>query len=148
MKKKIIRIGLIIIVALSVCMSSQVMASDDTQDREGGDISVGGNGEKSPSYTLEDPIKNPDAYKPKDNLTSDNTKFIEMGGSIIAAIRAIGTLIMVVALMIMGIRYMIGSTADKANYKQSMIPYLIGAIMIFAIPQMIGIIYELITNNF
>lgn len=148
MKKKIIGIGLIIILVLSICMPSQVMASDDTQDREGGDISVSGSGGGTPTYTLEDPIKNPDAYKPKDNLTSDNTRFIEMGGTIIAAIRAIGTLIMVVALMIMGIRYMIGSTADKADYKQSMVPYLIGAIMIFAIPQIIGIIYDLVTNNF
>ena len=43
---------------------------------------------------------------------------------------------------------MIASIEDKANYKETMIPYLIGAIMIFAIPQIVGIIYDIVTGAF
>lgn len=40
-------------------------------------------------------------------------------------IGTIGSFVSVGALMIIGIRYMIGSTEDKANYKKSMMPYII-----------------------
>lgn len=39
---------------------------------------------------------------------------------------------------------MIGSTQDKASYKQSMIPYLVGAIMLFTIPTLVDIVYDLV----
>lgn len=92
----------------------------------------------------DDPIENPDSYKPKDNLKSDNERFIQIGNAIIGSLRAFGTLVMLVAFMVLGIRYMMGSTSDKAEYKETMIPYLIGAIMIFTIPNIIGIIYNLV----
>jgi hypothetical protein len=40
-----------------------------------------------------------------------------------------------------------GSVGDKALYKETMIPYIIGAIMVFAIPNIIGILYEIVTTN-
>ena len=40
-------------------------------------------------------------------------------------VEKIGSFVSVGALMIIGIRYMIGSTEDKANYKKSMMPYII-----------------------
>lgn len=61
-------------------------------------------------------------------------------------IRAIGTFISVVTLMTLGIRYMLASTGDKALYKETFIPYIIGAVMVFAIPNIIGVIYDLVKN--
>lgn len=40
-------------------------------------------------------------------------------------IRIIGTFIAVGALMIIGIKYITGSVEEKANYKKTMIPYII-----------------------
>ena len=128
--------------------ASSSSSSSNPQDTTGGSISVSGSGEGGASYDLQDPISNPDFYKPKENVASENAEFIKMGSNIIATLRALGTLVMVVSLMVMGIRYMIASTADKALYKETMVPYLIGAIMVFTIPQIVGIIYELIVNNF
>lgn len=34
--------------------------------------------------------------------------------------------------MILGIKYMMGSAEERANYKRSMIPFVIGAILLFA----------------
>ena len=63
------------------------------------------------------------------------------------AIRLIGTAISVITLMTLGIRYMLGSANEKALYKETMGPYLIGAVMLFAIPNLIVIMYDLITKN-
>ena len=55
-----------------------------------------------------------------------------LGNQIIGIITTIGIIISVLVLVILGIKYMIGSASEKAEYKKTMIPYLIGAILIFA----------------
>lgn len=92
------------------------------------------------------PVENPDYYKPSDNQQSDNTKFIAIGNSIMGMIRVLGSFIAVVTLMTLGIRYMLASTQDKALYKETFIPYIIGAILVFAIPNIIGVIYDVVKN--
>ncbi len=89
---------------------------------------------------------NPDDYKPKELTTSDAGDFVDIVNSIIAAIRIFGTVVSVVALIALGIKYMLGSTQDRATYKETMIPYLVGAVMVFAIPNIIGIIFDLVTQ--
>ncbi|MCI9110720.1 MAG: hypothetical protein HFH47_02775, partial [Bacilli bacterium] len=44
------------------------------------------------------------------------------------------------------IKYMVGSVEEKASYKKSMMPYVLGAVMVFAITNLLGIIVN-ITNN-
>ena len=96
---------------------------------------------------LKNPVDNPDYYKPEKNEESDNTKFINIGNTVLGIIRAIGTFVSVITLITLGIRYMLGSTQDKALYKETMVPYIIGAVMLFIIPNIIGIMYDLITQN-
>ncbi len=97
--------------------------------------------------TFTDPITDPGTYKPGTNVASQNTKFIERANIVLGVIRFAGTFISVIILMVLGIKYMIGSTEEKANYKEAMVPYLIGAVMVFAIPNIIGMVYDLIVNN-
>jgi len=89
-----------------------------------------------------DILKN-DKWSPK---VEDSATFNSKVKTIISIIRYIGIIVSVVSLMIMGIKYMFSSVEEKANYKQSMYPWLIGAIMVFAITTIPGFIYELITN--
>ena len=73
--------------------------------------------------------------------TNANVNVQEIGavGSKIATIlRAIGTVLLVVVLMVLGIKYMMGSAEEKAEYKKTMIPYLIGAILLFGATQIAG----------
>lgn len=95
------------------------------------------------SNDSQNPLDNPDYYKPTDT-TGQNTVFINMGNIIIGTMRALGTVIAVVALMVIGLRYMFGSIEERANYKETMVPYLIGAVMLFTIPNILGIIYDLV----
>lgn len=95
------------------------------------------------SGDLTDPIGNPDFYKPTDQ-TGDNTHFINIGRTIVAVMQTIGTVIAVIMIMVLGLKYIMGTVAEKAAYRQTMIPYLIGAIMLFTVPRIMGIIYELV----
>ena len=54
-----------------------------------------------------------------------------IGNQIIGILTTVGVVVAVVVLLILGIKYMMGSTAEKAKYKETMIPYLVGAVLIF-----------------
>lgn len=90
-----------------------------------------------------DPITNPGYYEPTDT-TGGNTNFINIGNILIGTMRVLGTVIAVVALMVIGLKYMFGTIAERAAYRETMIPYLIGAVMLFTIPNILGIIYDLV----
>ena len=53
------------------------------------------------------------------------------GEGIIGGIRIVGILVSVGILMVIGIKYMVGSAEEKATYKKTMMPYLVGAILLF-----------------
>lgn len=55
----------------------------------------------------------------------------DVGASIVDIITTVGIIVAVVVLLILGIKYMMGSAAEKAEYKKTMIPYLVGAVLIF-----------------
>lgn len=77
-------------------------------------------------------------------VDSSQTSIIKsMGGQIIGVVRTVGVLVAVVILLILGIKYMIGSAEEKADYKKSMIPYIVGAVLIFAASTIAGIVYDM-----
>ena len=69
--------------------------------------------------------------------------FVDMINNIIHIIQVIGTIISVMVLIILGIKYMIGSIDEKAEYKKTMMPYLLGAILFFGIVNVVAIISNL-----
>lgn len=75
-----------------------------------------------------------------------NGEFIPIGNIIVGVVKAIGTALALLMLTIMGIKYIMGSVEEKATYKQTMIPYLIGAILIFSGAQVTQIIYDAIAK--
>lgn len=54
-----------------------------------------------------------------------------IGNQIVGIITTVGVVVAVVVLLVLGIKYMMGSASEKAEYKKTMIPYLVGAILIF-----------------
>lgn len=82
------------------------------------------------SEGITDPTINPKAYKPKDN-SYNNSVFKVKLGNILGAIRNIGVSVAVIILMVIGLKYILGSVEEKATYKQTLYPYLIGAIVLF-----------------
>ena len=54
-----------------------------------------------------------------------------VGANLVSIITTIGIIVAVIVLLIIGIKYMMGSASEKAEYKKTMIPYLVGALIIF-----------------
>lgn len=73
-------------------------------------------------------------------------QFEEVGNNIFSVVRVVGILASVMALMLMGIKYMIGSIEEKAEYKKTFPVYLIGCILVFAISSLAGIVYTWIES--
>ena len=71
----------------------------------------------------------------------------DIGNKILGLIQVIGTFISVGALMLIGIRYMLGSTEERASYKKSMMPYIIGAIVLFGAVNIVSMIYNAVPKN-
>ena len=103
-----------------------------------GDIAVpldpdDGNGSSSGSSTgapIKDPITNPDFYKPSDT-TSQDKEFVNIVRKIIGVMQAVGTVIAVIAFMLIGLKYMMGSVEEKAKYKELLLPYLVGCAAVY-----------------
>ena len=57
-----------------------------------------------------------------------------------------GTFVSVIALVIMGIKYMIGSAEEKSEYKKTMLPYVIGAFFLFAASALAQILYNVFSS--
>lgn len=68
----------------------------------------------------------------------------EIGNVIFGIVRTVGIILSVVTLMLLGIKYMIGSVEEKAEYKKTFGIYIIGALMVFAISTFIDVIYKFI----
>lgn len=75
--------------------------------------------------------------------TSADTQIQAIGGKIFSAIRTIGIVLSVVMLAVLGVKYMMGSSEEKAEYKKTMIPYLVGAVLIFGASTIAGMVYNL-----
>ena len=75
--------------------------------------------------------------------TISSTQLTNIGGKIIGILQVVGIVIAVVVLLVLGIKYMMGSAEEKAEYKKTMIPYLVGALLIFAASTIVNVVYNL-----
>lgn len=84
------------------------------------------------------------------NLTGGNvagmTGLTNVGNQIITILTTIGVIASVIVLIVLGIKYMMGSAEEKAEYKKTMIPYLVGAALIFAASAFAQVIYGFFTG--
>lgn len=84
----------------------------------------------------------PDYYKPGEVLKADAKDLTDKVGIILGAIRNISVVVSVIALMIIGIKYMFGSIEEKANYKATIMPYIIGFVLAISGTTIVSYIYE------
>ena len=88
-----------------------------------------------------------DTIKPGDIVatsTGADENIKNIGGKILSAVTTIGIALSVVMLTVLGVKYMMGSAEEKAEYKKSMMPYLIGAILIFGASTIATAVYNLV----
>ena len=83
-----------------------------------------------------------DDWRPTSSSEGDS-KLVEIGQNIIGPVQVIGSLVSVIAIIIMGIRYMLGSIEEKAQYKETLWPYFLGAVLVFGITNVLSIVYNI-----
>ena len=74
-------------------------------------------------------------------VVGESNRFDNILNSVIQIIQTVGSILSVIVLIVVGIRYMLYSAAEKAEYKKTAIAYIIGCAMIFSISNLLSIIY-------
>lgn len=84
------------------------------------------------------------------NLTgkavSGTSSITNIGNQLITILTTVGVVVSVIVLIVLGIKYMMGSAEEKAEYKKTMMPYIIGAALIFAASAIAGGLYSFMIN--
>ncbi len=82
------------------------------------------------------------------NATANGTEGLtNIGGKIVNVIQIVGILVAIIVILVIGIKYMTGSVEQKAEYKKTMIPYVVGAVLLVAGTSIVKVIYNTINNN-
>ncbi len=96
------------------------------------------------------------AQKPKDILTAVDTKIAadttdpdsngkikETAARIIKIIRYAAVILGVVLIAVFGLKFMIGSAEEKAEYKKSFVPLIIGIVVVFGATYIAQLIFSI-----
>lgn len=89
-------------------------------------------------------VSDPSTLKGK--AVAGTNKITSIGNQIITILTVVGTVASVIVLIVLGIKYMMGSAEEKAEYKKTMMPYIIGAALVFAASAIAGILYGFMSN--
>lgn len=137
MKSKIFIIVILqIIIMIGISFNAMVMAKEEFEIETISNVKIA---------DVIDPTKDIGAY---DKVITDQSsnKVMDMGNKIIGAIQLIGSIVSVLTLVVLGIKYMAGSVEERAEYKKTMMPYVIGAVMVFAITNLLKILENVISG--
>lgn len=63
--------------------------------------------------------------------TNADATITKIGNTVLSIVTSVGIVLAIVVVAILGVKYMMGSTEEKAEYKKTMIPYLVGAVLVF-----------------
>ena len=96
--------------------------------------------------TIVNAVDSGDKFQPSSvngtGSTMDTGSVQNLGQSVFAVVRVVGILISVIILVVLGIKYMMGSAEEKSEYKKTLLPYAIGALLIFAAANISQILYN------
>lgn len=102
---------------------------------------------KQSTYKFEDPLDNLGNWNPLEDGWKED-ELMEKAGKVIGLINVIGVVISVIALVIIGLKYMLGSVEQKAEYKKELLPYVIGVILLAGGTTLPNIIFNITRGIF
>ena len=82
---------------------------------------------------------NPGQYKGDSSVNVGTVN--ALGNQIITIISTVASIASVIVLIVLGIKYMMGSAEEKAEYKKTLLPYVIGAVLVFAASAIASMIF-------
>lgn len=96
------------------------------------------------AFTIIQPVFAATELKPGDLTPTykDDGTLSTKAGQIMGLIRNIAVVVGVIMLMIIGIKFMLGSAEEKAEYKKSLIPLVIGIVIVMMATTLVTFIYN------
>ncbi len=80
------------------------------------------------------------------NIQSGNTQSMqELAGKILGFIRNIALIGGVVIIAVLGLKYMMGSLEEKSEYKKSMIPLVVGIVVVMSATTIAKLLFDTFT---
>ena len=70
----------------------------------------------------------------------------KIGNQIVQIVSTVGSIASVIVLVVLGLKYMMGSAEEKAEYKKTLLPYLIGAAFVFAASTIATMVFQFTAN--
>lgn len=117
MKNNLIKIiSIAIIICMFFCMMNIAMATDN-------------------------PNFDPKEFEDVDNPIEDSTK--SFSGIVISVLRVVGATVAIVMLLVIAMKYMTSAPGDKADIKKHAVAYVIGAVILFGVSGILGILVEI-----
>ena len=150
--KKIKNILLILIILIIATISTNCYAKVESKIDIESSIQIsashgGGGRSRDTSDLSKTTIINPDNYKPSNPTSTDlGTAGKSKAENIIGWITIIGIIVSMASISILGIKYMIGSIEERAEYKKTMLPILIGMVLLFGTSTILNIINTVINS--
>lgn len=74
---------------------------------------------------------------------TDDGGLSEKAGKIMGMIRNIAVIASVIIIMVLGVKYMLGSVEEKAEYKKSFMPLIIGIILVVSATTIASFIFNM-----
>ena len=86
----------------------------------------------------------PGFYNPGGIDRGDADRVVNIAGKILGAVRNCGIIISVIVIAIIGLKYMFCSLEEKANYKENMIPYVVGCFILMMATTIPSLVYDIL----
>lgn len=74
----------------------------------------------------------------------DTSGILGIAGQILGFLQVLAVALLVIMVAVLGIKYMAGSAEEKAEYKKSFVPLIIGAILVFAAVTIANFIFNIV----
>lgn len=82
------------------------------------------------------------------SATSATTTVTNITSTVLTAIRYVGSGVSLIMLTVIFIKYMLSAASEKAEIKKNLIPFTIGAIVLFAASNLVLILQDVATKMF
>ena len=74
---------------------------------------------------------------------SDGGDLKVKAGNIMGMIRNVAAIIAVIIIMVLGVKYMLGSVEEKAEYKKSFVPLIVGIVLVVSATAIASFIFNM-----
>ena len=86
---------------------------------------------------------NPSDLEDKIDYGTDDGGLTSKAGQIMGMIRNVAVIAAVIIIMVLGVKYMLGSVEEKAEYKKSFIPLIVGIVLVVSATAIASFIFNM-----